>query len=141
MVELMLHHTGQIAFHNLVMLHQVLIQVLHAYLIASFHRFVNARQAQAAFFHRYFFARYFEDMRIDICLTETFIFGIIFRQHIQVYNHHTDRQTDLRRCKSHAIGMVHGFEHILNQFFQVRIIGSNVLRYFSQYGLSVYINR
>lgn len=36
MVELMLHHTGQIAFHNLVMLHQVLVQVLHTYLIASF---------------------------------------------------------------------------------------------------------
>ena len=43
---------------------------------ASIFLIVNARQAQAAFFHRYFFARYFEDMRIDICLTETFIFGI-----------------------------------------------------------------
>ena len=36
MVKLMLHYTSKITFHDLVMLHQVLIQIFHTYFIASF---------------------------------------------------------------------------------------------------------
>ena len=62
-------------------------------------------------------------MGIDIRLAEIFIFWQIIRQDIQINGLlYADRQTYLRCSKSHTFSIVHRFKHILNKFFQIRIV-------------------
>ena len=73
---------------------------------------MDTRKTQTPFFHRYFFTRYFKDMRIDICFPKILIFRIIFRQYIQIYYYNTNRKSNLWSSKPHTFCMVHRFEHI-----------------------------
>ena len=52
MVELVLHHACQVAFDNLIVRFQILVQVLHTYFVATLHRLMNTGKAQAPLVHR-----------------------------------------------------------------------------------------
>ena len=57
---------------------QVFVEVLNANFVMARHFFVNARNAQATFFHRFDSAVSFHDVRVDEYFFEIFVLRILF---------------------------------------------------------------
>ena len=102
---------------------------------------MDTRQAQASLLHGNQFLTCFNDMRIDIRLSEALELGHIVRKYIQVHYHHTDGKPYLGSSQPHPVGTVHRFMHVLDKLFQIRIIGCYILGFFTKDRLSIYINR
>ena len=130
-VELVLHHSGQIALHAFIVLFKVFVHVLHSDDLSPSHRLVYARQAEASFFHRAAVSFFLYDVRVYVCLSESFVFGHVFREHIEVYHDHSDGESHLRCGQAYAVRFCHCFKHVGYQFFQLRIIGCYVFCCFS----------
>ena len=141
MIKLMLHYTSQITFNPFIMSGHVFIQISNMNTVRTFYTFMNARQTQTAFFHGNHFITCFQDMRIDINSFKVLEFRHIIRKNVQIHHNDTNGKSHLRSSQSDTVSPVHSFKHILNQFFQVRIIRSNVFSLLTQYRLTIYINR
>ena len=142
MVKLMLHHACQIAFHPFIMGLHVFIQPLHMNTSRTDYLLVNSRKRKATLFRR---SRLriiiLNNVRIDIYVTEALILWQILTNHIEVNHNHTNRLTYLRSSKSYTFTLCQCVPHISNQLLQIRIIGRNVLGYFTKHGMTIYINR
>ena len=142
-VEFVLHHTRQIALDPLVVRLEFLVHVLHSDARVARHFLVNAGQRQTAFLARFRRRRLvdFHDVRIDVNLAKTLVFGHVFAQRVEVDDGKADVLADLRCGKSDALGSGQRLKHIGNQFVESGIVGRDVFRNLSQHGLAVGINR
>ena len=95
-VELMLHHAGQIAVHPLVVLVEVLVLVVYMDTGGTGHALMDGGDAETALLHRLLLRVLviLHNVRIDISLAETLVFGKVFRKHVQVDHHNTDGKTN-----------------------------------------------
>ena len=80
-------------------------------------------------------------MCIDVDAAELLEFGIFIGERVEVDYHKADRQAYLGRCETDAFGIPHCFEHVLYEFLKIGIVGVNVCRCLSEYGLAVEVNR
>ena len=142
MVELMLHDTGQIALHPLVVLLELLVLPLHVDACGTHHLLVDGRQRQTAFLAGVSLRLVaLDDVRIDIHLTETLVLGQIVAQHIEVDNRQTDGAPYLGGCQSDAFALGQRLPHIANELLQLWIVGGNVFGHLAEHRLAIYINR
>ena len=97
MIKLVLHYSGKVAFHPFVVTLHCFIEILHPNTRRARYPFVNARHAQASLFHRFLRSRFIElyDMWVDEHMAVVGILGKIILEHIEVYHHHADGQTNL----------------------------------------------
>ena len=142
MVELVLHHTGQIALNPLVVVVKLLVVPFYTDTGGTNHLFMDGWQRQTTLFAGVrLCVVILHDMRIDIHLTETFIFGHILSQHVEIDNRQAYRTTNLGCCQSDAFALGQCLPHIGNELFQFRIVGGDIFRHLPQYRLTIYINR
>ena len=85
-IKLVLHATCFKSFHPFIMFLEVSIQILHADTCRALYRFMDSRQAQAAFIHRVGFIIGFNDMRIDKRTTISLVFRIVIGHDVKVDN-------------------------------------------------------
>ena len=142
MIELMLHHTSQIAFHPFVVGLHLLVKPLHMNTLRTFHLLVDGRQREASLLHRVSSRLVIlHNMRIDENMTEILVFRHVIAQHVQVDDNHTDSFTNLRSCQSDAFTLSQRLPHVINQRVQLREIGGNILSNLAKHRLAIYINR
>ena len=143
MVELVLHHTGQIAADPFVVLRAVELHPFGMNTGGALHLLVDTRQREAAFLEvvlgRFFVV--FKDMGIDKDLLEVFVFREILGNQIKVDDDQADILSDLWSGQSDAFAGGQRLPHVIYQLREFGIIESDILAYFSQAGLSIYINR
>ena len=141
-VELVLHHTGQESIYPLIVGLELLVEPLHTNTCVALHFLVDTGQRQAALLHRLYWRLFvnLNNVGIDEGSAEVLIFRKFVADHIEVDDGQTNVLTNLRCCKANAIGGRERFKHIGNQFGQARIVGSDIFRLLTQYGLAVNIN-
>ena len=118
----------------------VLIVVFDMDVRLARHILIEVGQAQTAFAEYKVVAPFLRDNRVDESAFVDAHIGIAFFKRLRINDKDTDGFANLRTCQTHAIGMVHGFEHVGHQLFQVGVVQINLFGNFSQYGFAVNIN-
>ena len=142
MVELVLHDAGQIALNPLVMMLELLVVPLDMDARGAHHLLVNGGQRQTAFLGGVGIRVVgFDDVGIDIHLTEALILGQVVADDVEVDNRQADGTTNLGSSQSDALAFGQRLPHVVDELLQFGIVGGDVFGHLAQYRLAININR
>ena len=141
-VELMLHHTSQIATYPFVVLLEVLVHVFHMDAGRAHHLLADAWDGEATLVGGVLvLIIILQDVGVDKGMAESLVLWEVVAQYVEVDDHEADGFAYLWSCETDAIAGVEGLVHIVDKLFEFWIIGCDVFSHFSQNRLTIYINR
>lgn len=139
MVALVLDNARQESADLLAMVSSFGIGPCEAYVLHTLDIFGQSGQTEATFGARHFVAVENLYYWIDEGHLPTLALGKFVAHGRCVDHDQTDAFADLRRGETHAVGFIHGKEHIVDKFLQPGISNIDSLGCLAEYGVSVKI--
>lgn len=141
-VKFMLHDAGKESVDPFVVLVEVFVHVFDMNTCRTAHGFVYAGKTEATFVHGFDFGVVeFQNVGIDVGLVESCIFRIVVLEVVKGDDYHADGFANLGCSESDPIAVYHRLKHILNELFELGIVGGDVFCLLAQHGHTICIDR
>ena len=141
MVAFVLNYACQISGDFFIVFLEVLIEPLQSYMFDAFDVFGYAGEAEASFAAAYALAIKYGHARVDERHTAVNAFGKHIAYGRSVDDNDAVGVAYLWRGQAYAFAGIHSLKHIGHEFFQLRILGRDILALLAQHRLAQQVYR